>query len=220
MEFVSLGCGLRYVLLGWLHLKHHILDIAACRLLIQMFVGLVVCLYLLVAYRYGGILRIAERHHYELYISSVVVPLHLLRKHQRIGIVALGKEGAVFCIELLGVDGSLEVVPEIQHVSARIAFHALGKLPEYIEGEIAALITEYLGNHWRHHVTGGEVEKFCIPDIDTCRLSIVVEHILVYQRLPYGIPYHLLLLLAVYGTAGQHFIDSGEFLDIFLEFVV
>ena len=142
-------------------------------------VRLIIRPYLTVAYSYCRILRIAERNHNELDIGSVVVPFHLLCKHQRVCIVALGEEGAILCIKLLGVYSGLEIVPEIEHIPARVTFNALGELLEGLEGEIPALIPENLRNYRRHHITGSKVKQLCISYIESCSLGIMIEHIFV-----------------------------------------
>ena len=59
----------------------------------------------------GGVLCESEGNHHEIDVGRVVVLCNRPLKHQRILDVALVEEGTVFCIVLLGSNGSLDVIP-------------------------------------------------------------------------------------------------------------
>ena len=100
-----------HVLCRWFYLIYNILDVAACVLLEELLVWIIVILYLTVRYDDGRILLVSERHHYEIHIWSNVVLSHSSLEHKRSHDIALVEQWRVLCEQFLIEDRALEIIP-------------------------------------------------------------------------------------------------------------
>ena len=73
----------------------------------------------------------------------------------------------------------------------------LHEFSEILLGEVSVLIRKsgILSDKRRHHVTGRQINKLAVADIDTGRACCLHKQIFVNQRLPCSVSYLLLLFV-------------------------
>ena len=202
------------VVLGRGNLEHYVFDVPVGPLLVEIGVGLVVCLDFGGGDHDGAVLHERIAHGDIVDVGGGVVHGNGLGLLKRVLIGRSGEEVAVLGIVLLAVDSVLQIVPVGLETAGLVLRD--GVLDEVHNGLRVETLGagERLEDNRGRIVAGGEVEHFGLADGDACILSVLDEHVLVYQALPGGVADLLELLLVVCGGAADDFVDVGETLHI------
>ena len=200
------------------HFVHDVLDLAVGALLEELLVLLVVVADLGGAHGDGAVGDHRVEREDIVHVGRGVAFLDRLGELQGIVHAAGVEQRTVLGVELLVVDGVLDIVPVGAQAAALVAVDLRDEGLEPVGGEVARLVHEQgvLGDGRGDVFAAHQGDHLILADGDARSPGVLDKHVLVKEFLPGGVA-DLLLGLLVADGAGHQFVDGRVAVDVRLE---